>query len=172
MAAKSPTKTAELYVRSLAPQGLQSTQDTVIGRLDALKSDGKVDDYTVVVWGNRLPPESSAGQTTTGQRLHETVKQFRQWAAGSEMSLESSFPTETIRSEVTEEEYTCIRFPMLTLAEYQDGTLQFVSPCSDEDTRYTIHDRLNALEATQDVPNPTPSVPAVTAADSEGQSHE
>lgn len=171
MPAESPPKTADLYVRSLAPQGLQSTQDVVIRRLDELKSGGQIDDYNIVVWGNRLPPESSVGQTTTGLRFHDTVKQFRQWATATGISLESFFPTETIRSEFTDEEYTCIRFPILTLAEYEDGTLQFVSPCSDEDTCYTIQDRLNALAADQEV-LPTLSASEAKVADHEEQIQE
>lgn len=114
MPAESPKQTAELYIRSLAPQGLQSTQDAVIRRLDELESGGTLDDYSVVIWGDRLPPESSSGQTTLGQRLHDTVEQFRQWATATGLSLGSFFPTETVRSEITDEEYTCIRFPMLT----------------------------------------------------------
>lgn len=169
MSAESPTRTVELYVRSLAPQGLLSTQDIVIGRLDELKSTGKLDEYHVVIWGDRLPPESAAGRTPTGQRLRETVTQFQQWATESGMSL-GSFLTGTVRSELADEEYTCIQFPMLTLAEYEDGTLQFVSPCSDDDASYTIHDRLDALAADQDVSSASPSAPAVKTTDSGGKS--
>lgn len=55
---------------------------------------------------------------------------------------------------------------MLTLAEYEDGTLQFVSPCSDDDASYTIHDRLDALAAERDVSSASPPDPALKTTDS------
>lgn len=139
------SRTAELYVRSLRPRGSHSGQDAIVERLEELASIGALDEYRVHVWGDGLALESSASRTTPGRQIRECVEDFQQWATVAGMSLESFFPTETVHSKIIDREYTAIQFPMVTLAEYEDGVLQFVSPCSDGDTVITVFDRLDAL---------------------------
>ena len=52
---------------------------------------------------------------------------------------------------------------MVTLAEYEDGALQFVSPCADGDTTITVFDRLDALEDSLTAPQSSTSRPGADA---------
>lgn len=142
-------KTVEvaLYVRSLSPPGACAHQRTVVDRLETLESNGTVDEYTVEVWGSQLAT-SDATRSGTGRQIFDRIEQFRSWAKTHGRSIESFFATETVRSKITDEEYTRVVFPTMTLAEYVEGELRFVSPSNQGEAVTTVADRLDAIEAT------------------------
>lgn len=140
------TPTLTLYVRSLAPSDHRKQQQKIVQRLNQLETDGLVDSYTVEVWGDQLPV-SAAEQTAVGRELRHLVDTFHTWAADHDVSIESFFPREPVRSELTGETYTRIGLPTMALAEYVDDELQCFSPYSDGETVRTVSMHIESLEA-------------------------
>lgn len=138
-------RTAALYVRSLAPSECRPQQIAIIRRLKQLEASGAINDYSVEVWGSQLT-EYEADLTESGDRIRDRIEDFRAWAADHDVSIESFFPIRTVASEFTDEEYTRIQFPVLTLAESGDDSLRFVTPCTDGESVYTVVDHLDLLE--------------------------
>ena len=135
----------ELYVRSLAPRAAHDQQEALVERLETLDSREHIADYTVHVWGSRLDPSSAVARTGDGQFVRERVQTFRNWAAENGLSTGSFFEEEPVESSITGEEYTVLTLPTAALAEYVDGELEFVAPCTNGETVYTISDRLEEL---------------------------
>lgn len=140
---------AELHVRSLAPRAAQRQQERVIERLDRLESAGRIDEATVDVWGRQVSLSSAAARTDAGRYVLDRVESFREWADETGRSVESFFETRRVASEITDEEYVALVLPSLTLAEYRDGDLAYVAPCSDGDEVTTVPDRIDVLSASE-----------------------
>lgn len=141
--------TVELYVRSLSPGGFLEQQRGVVERLERLEANGTISDYGVDVWGRGLA-EPDTARTSAGRWIHDRIGEFREWAEREGMCLDSFFPVEAARSEITGEEYTYIRFPAMALAEYEGDDLRFVSPCSDGESVHTVMDRVDELASVVD----------------------
>jgi hypothetical protein len=139
--------TVELYVRSLCGEAAKEPQEAVIERLSRLERDGVVDEYTVRVWGRRICPDTAAADTDAGRFVLDRIEAFEDWAAEAGASVRSFFDTAEVDSSITGESYEAITVPTLTLAEFRGEELQWVSPCADGGTVYTVADRLDALEA-------------------------
>lgn len=139
-------RTVELYVRSLTPRGGRDRMEELLEKLDGLKARGEIAEYSVHVWGTRIDPSSAMAETDAGQFLSGRVQRFVDWAADHGFSTGSFFEAEPIRSSITGEEYEAMTLPTATLAEYVDGELSFVTPCTNGETVYTPADRLDALD--------------------------
>lgn len=144
---ETATPQIELYVRSLMPDGAHERQEAVIERLDSLEQEGVIEDFSVIVWGKQISRDSAAAHTEEGVYILNRVAEFKQWALSNNVSLESFYQTTEIASEITGEEYSTIVLPIMGLAEYQDGELTHVAPCTKGDVVHTIMDRLERLEA-------------------------
>jgi len=142
----SPTPHIELYVRSLMPDGAHERQEAVIDRLETLDQEGKIEDFSVIVWGKQVSRESVAAHTEEGKYILNRVAEFKQWALSNNVSLSSFYQTTEIQSELTDN-YSAMVLPVMGLAEYGDGELQHVAPCTSDDVVHTIMDRLDRLEA-------------------------
>jgi hypothetical protein len=138
-------RTVELYVRSLAPRGAHRQLEELLEKLESLQARGDVVEYSVHVWGARIDPTSAMAETDAGQFLRERVRAFSEWASENGYSTGSFFEAEPIESTITGEEYAAMTLPTATLAEYVDGELAFVTPCTNGETVYTTADRLEAL---------------------------
>ncbi|MBX0325712.1 hypothetical protein EGH21_22090 [Halomicroarcula sp. F13] len=159
MSQDTPTPRIELYVRSLLPDGAHERQEAVIDHLDRLDREDEIAGYNVVVWGKQIAPESAAANTEEGKYILNRVAEFRQWALSSNVSLESFYQTSEVESEVTDGAYDAMVLPVMGLAEYHDGELAHVAPCTDGDVVHTIMDRVERLE------NGAPPALEQTAAD-------
>ncbi|WP_246983860.1 HTH domain-containing protein [Halorientalis marina] len=137
----------ELYVRSLAPRAGRRQQNSVIDRLEDLESAGRIDEFTVDVWGRQVGLSSVSARTGAGQFVLDRVASFREWADETGRSVASFFETRRVDSRVTGDKYTALVLPSLTLAEFRDGELAHVAPCSDGDEVTTVADRVEALAA-------------------------
>jgi DNA-binding Lrp family transcriptional regulator len=137
----------ELFVRSLCPEGCRSSQAAAVRRLEELEAEGTIDDYTVQVCGRAVPPRPSDAVSEFGTYLLNRIAVFREWAAGEGRSLGAHFQPETVRSTVTGTEYERIVFPIMSLAEYEDGALRFVSPCEGSERTWSVPGRLEYLAA-------------------------
>lgn len=149
MSEDTPSPRIELYVRSLLPDGAHERQEAVIDRLDELERDGDIEGYNVIVWGKQVARSSAAANTEEGKYILNRVAEFKQWALSNNVSFESFYQRTEVDSEVTEESYDAMVLPVMGLAEYQDGELVHVAPCTKGDVVHTIVDRLDRLEAGQ-----------------------
>lgn len=136
----------ELCVRSLCPTGSHRTQNAIIERLEQLEAGGILEAFDVRVWGKQVAPSTAAARTETGRRAIDRYERFREWAEEHDRSLTSFFDVRPVESRMTGDRYTAVTFPVVALAEYRDGELLHVAPCSDGETIYTVDDRLDVLE--------------------------
>lgn len=140
-------RTVELYVRSLAPRAAHDRLEDFVDTLETLEARDRIVDYTVHVWGSRIDRTSAAARTEAGQFVTERVEAFTDWACEQGLSMGSFFEEESVESSITGEEYTAMTLPTAALAEYVDGELAFVAPCSNGEAVCTVMDRLEALES-------------------------
>ena len=136
----------ELYVRSLLPDGAGNRQEAVIERLQRFEAEGEIEDFSVIVWGKQVAPESAAAHTEEGKYILNRVAEFKQWALSNNVSLESFYQRQRVENDVTGSAYTAMVLPVMGLAEYEDGELRHVAPCTDGDVVHTITERLEGLE--------------------------
>jgi DNA-binding Lrp family transcriptional regulator len=136
----------ELYVRSLLPDGAHGRQEAVIERLERLESNGDIEGFSVIVWGKQIAPESAGAHTEEGEYILNRVAEFKQWALSNNVSLESFYQRQNVENETSERTYDAMVLPVMGLAEYQDGELCHVAPCTKGDDVNTITDRLDRIE--------------------------
>ncbi|MFC6973835.1 HTH domain-containing protein [Halomicroarcula sp. GCM10025709] len=146
MTQDAPAPHIELYVRSMLPDGAHERQEAVLDRLDRLDREDEIEGFNVVVWGKQIAPESAAANTEEGKYILNRVAEFKQWALSNNVSLESFYQSGEVESEVTDEAYDAMVLPVMGLAEYRDGELSHVAPCTEGDVVHTIMDRLEAIE--------------------------
>lgn len=138
--------TVEVYVRSLSPEGTPQ-QQAIFDRLNALSMEGEIDYWTVHVVGKEVCPET-ATSTEPGQFICDRIQQFKAWGEDNDVSFGSFFERRRVSSKMTGEEYETVDIPSVTLAEFdREGTLQFVTPCFDEERQLTPATRLDELVA-------------------------
>jgi hypothetical protein len=138
----------ELYVRSLAPRGIQSRQRAVIERLTQLTDTGVVEGHRVLVCGRQIPAKRRDLVTEFGQFLHERIAVFSEWAERNGWSLDHAFSRRTVDSAITGETTDVLALPAMALAEYEGDALRFVAPVTSADAQWTVQERLDALLAT------------------------
>lgn len=143
----SSTPHIELYVRSLLPNGAHERQEAVIEQLQRLDREDQIENFSVIVWGKQVARDSAAAHTEEGQYILNRVAEFKQWALSNNVSLESFYQTQRVDNEVTEESYSAMTLPVMGLAEYDEGELRHVAPCTKGNVVHTITDRLERLEA-------------------------
>ncbi|WP_336002138.1 HTH domain-containing protein [Halorientalis halophila] len=154
--------TVDLHVRSLTPRGGPGQQEAVIERLEELVESGHVDEFSLDVWGRQVSLSTAAARTDAGRDVLNRVEAFRDWAAETDRSVDSFFETRRVSSTVTDENYVALVLPRVTLAEYRDGDLAYVAPCTDGEDVCTVLDRLDALET-------EPTVAEAVEADGRGR---
>ncbi|MFB6221536.1 MAG: HTH domain-containing protein [Halolamina sp.] len=140
-------RAAILFVRSLSPNGARAQQDAVIERLEELADRGRLDSYTVRVWGRAVGTLSAGGRTEQGRRILDRVDDFEEWAAANGKSVGSFFETREQAVEFTDETRSALVLPTMALAEYAGGEIRFVTPCTDGQQVYTVPDRVDELDA-------------------------
>lgn len=132
----------ELYVRSLSPRSGRSQQDAIVERLQQFDRRGVIESYDVVVTGDCLCPDSAGATTEPGRFLLERVETFESWAAVNDRSLDPFFVRRTDGTDLLGDPATGILFPMVSMAEFADDRLRFVTPCKDGDRTITVRERL------------------------------
>ncbi|MBV0900999.1 HTH domain-containing protein [Haloarcula salina] len=140
----------ELYVRSLSPAGVSQQQDHVIGQLQALENDGRIADLSIYVWGDRLAPDT-AHRTEHGEFLLDRLTAFERWERASGASLDAFGWRDSSTTIASDRTIDVISLPLMGLAEFVDGELRHVAPCTRDGTVQCVRDRVAALSA------PTPS---------------
>jgi hypothetical protein len=156
------TRRLELVVRSLAPGGGKERVDEALRGLAALERSGAVDETSVVVWGNRVPMGADTAGADHAAHVEATVAAFEAWAEATGRSVEQFFRRQVVDSAFDGAPYIALVVPTMVLAEYDDGELVHVSPCSDRKCRAfeSVSDRLATLVAE--------AAPSVDASDAAG----
>lgn len=137
----------ELYVRSLAPRGLQEGQRVVLETIESLKRSGTLTDHTLYVSGAEIPATPAETVTDFGKFLLNRAAVFSAWADKNDVSLGKLFERRSIHSSITGEHRETLVFPVMALAEYEGTDLRFVAPCTVDGTSVTVRDRLDELRA-------------------------
>ncbi|APW97846.1 hypothetical protein CHINAEXTREME_08660 [Halobiforma lacisalsi AJ5] len=146
-----------MWIRSFAPVSTGPTQERAIERVDAIERDSDREIETAVrVWGKEIErgPETSAGPGTDGvripqlERIDRRLDAFEEWANRTDRRLKPFFRPRTVESTITGESREVWRLPTIALAEFVDGDLIHVAPCTDGRRTIDVFDRLEALEAT------------------------
>lgn len=135
--------TVELFVRSLSPAGARDRPSTLVDRLEALAEAERIDDYSVFVWGREVPLSTEAGYEHA-ELVLDRLGEFRSWAAERDATLDGIELREA--STLTEKRYTALSLPMSALAEYADGRLVCVAPCTTDHGSLTVEERLDRLD--------------------------
>jgi len=133
----------DLCVRSLCPRGGPGWQAELVERLNAMVEADRLADVSIHVWGERIPCD---GSTEAGTSMLARVESFEAWSDRAGASLSSFFETTEVGSMFVDGTRTAIVPPAGCLAEYSGDRVAFVTPCVDEDTVWTISDRLDALD--------------------------
>ncbi|GCF12923.1 hypothetical protein Harman_08580 [Haloarcula mannanilytica] len=141
------TVRVELFVRSLCPEDATRQQNHVIDQLQALEEAGRIDDLSILVWGSRIAP-ALAQRTAAGRELLDRLTMFEQWERDSGASLDAFDWHHAVTNMATDESVDIITLPTIGLAEYVDGDLRHVAPCTRNGTVYRVADRVNRLAET------------------------
>jgi hypothetical protein len=139
------SRTLELYVRSLSSSTTGIRLGSIVDRLEAFAAEGYIDDYTVIVWGERVSTDAAVAQTDVGMSIRRRIVEFRQWANENNTTLEGGFETRTVHSSITDETHEFITLPSVALASRRKGTLEWVVPSSDESGMTTAMDQLESI---------------------------
>jgi len=141
---------AELYVRSLLPDGHTQQQAAVIDRLQGLSDADVLSDISVQVIGRQIPSTPAEARTELGLFALNRVSVFQEWAKHNDCSLEPAFEVRSVDSEITGEQYRALVFPVQLLAEYQGSELTCVTPHTADGETVTVRDRLSMLEGAEE----------------------
>ncbi|WP_424002859.1 HTH domain-containing protein [Haloarcula salina] len=141
---------AELYVRSLLPDGHTQQQAGMIDRLDALTDGDALSDLTVHVVGRQIPSTPADARTDMGLFALNRVSVFQEWAKRNDCSLEPAFRLRSVESEISGEQYRALVFPIQLLAEYRGAKLTCVTPHTADGETVTVTDRLRMLERNEE----------------------
>jgi hypothetical protein len=142
---------AELYVRSLLPDGHTQQQAAVIDRLEGLSDADILSDITVQVIGRQIPSTPAEARTELGLFALNRVSVFQEWAKRNDCTLEPAFQVRSVDSEITGEQYRALVFPAQLLAEYEGSELTCVTPHTAEGETVTVRDRLTMLEGEEEL---------------------
>ncbi|MFC6757281.1 MULTISPECIES: HTH domain-containing protein [Haloarcula] len=136
---------AELYVRSLLPEGYSQQQAATLDRVDGLIADGVVGERQVQVCGHQVPASVAATRTAAGERLVTRLTAFQAWAKRNDCSLAPAMELRSVDDSLADAHYRALRLPAVLLAEYRDGDLRCVTPHHDGEAVRSVGDRLDEL---------------------------
>lgn len=160
-----PTR-AELYVRSLAPNGNVESQVETIERLERLEERDVLSSCSVHVVGRGIVHETCCALTPTGRLLLDRLSVIEQWAERNSADL-PGIETRTVSGSIQPTEpYTVTTLPSALLLEYDGDQLTRVSPATVDGVHHCVRDHLDALEAGGDRPE-TVSVPVAREFDTD-----
>jgi hypothetical protein len=138
---------AELYVRSLLPEGYNKQQGATLEAVGDLVEDGVIGERQVQVCGHQIPVSVDSTRTAVGKHLVTRLVAFQEWADSNDCSLAPAMEIREVDDSLTGSNYRAFRLPAVLLAEYHDGDLRCVTPHHDGDRLRRVSDRLDELAA-------------------------
>lgn len=145
----------EVYVRSLQPRG-DTAQQRAFDLLDELVAEDVVEDYEVVVWGDRVPPTRDALRTRAGRFILDRVVVFQRWAEENDVSIEHAFEVRTVDSAITGHHYSELVLPQLVVAAVADDRLVDFAPVTVNGTHVSTLEFIDRLAQGDPLVDPTP----------------
>lgn len=138
-----------LFTQGFAPSGAEGVPASIFDRLKRLEAEGTIAECEVKVWGRKVCRRIQGDRPAISESVLETVDEFREWADRTGVSLDRCFEEHEVRSEITGEDRTEIRLPIVCLAVRYDDDLVAVFPHAKEGDEYTVTDGLATLESSQ-----------------------
>lgn len=140
--------TAELFVRSLVPDGNGTRLEAVLQELSDLARTDALDDYTVRVCGEFVPTAGSMADVDPAASILYTVDRLETWAETENADL-LGFGERTMGS-LVDEGRSVLSLPGMVLVEYRDGDVDHVTPHRRDGIVRTVEDRLCSLGRSQE----------------------
>lgn len=127
-----------VYLRSPVAEGTEQRQNSVLGRADALRQQGLVEEVRVTYW-NRL---------STGEDRDETVaiEALERWATDNGCSLVPAFERRERHSAFIGDDFV-VTLPVVAVACWEGGRLVGVYPHAGPCGHCTVADGLDRVEA-------------------------
>lgn len=132
---------AELYLRG-DTYGTFDAQQQVLNRVNRLEANGVFADSMVAGEWQRI--RTMAEDKRSGALA--TYEEFADWADRNGSSLEPAFERRTRTFVGMDRTDDVVVFPVVSLAIYDEKSLQAVFPCTDAELTYTVGDALDAFE--------------------------
>lgn len=136
---------ATVFVHSLAPVSSKESQDRLVDQLGALAERGVLSDVDLLVWGKSICTGSPLAGVGSGERILDSIGEFYDLAANSDLCIAPFFRISDVTSECSEASFRRIVPPCRAVAVYDDETLAAVFPCLVDGTTYTPEDLLAYL---------------------------
>ena len=133
----------ELWVRP----GTRQAADDLVAQAESLAADGTVETVDVRVWDAHQNLSSSV-RSHRQQEARATLQRLKRWAWRHGAELVGFGTRRRAGRGRLGPEYVIQRVPPVLLAEYEDGLLVNVAPCSDRDRCVTERlERLSTMGA-------------------------
>ena len=134
-----------LFVRSSIVSTKEvKRQKSILTKLEQLQEQKVFDEFSVRVWGNPVGLNTvltNNSDQSSLQQLHD----FKVWARDAGVSLEPFFQWHLTESSSIDS-IALVRLPVLSLTEYEGGSIRSVVPHTDMGIAQTVEDRLTSLE--------------------------
>jgi len=142
----------EVYLRSFAPPiGARERQEDVVDRLRELEECGRLETVEVTIWGDAVCPDGCCAETRTGREILDRMMELQQWGAEEPCTVEQTFEEKHVTSSVTDEAFTKIIPPRITLGVHSRGDIRLVLPCRIGNETVCVTDFLAAVERTEPI---------------------
>lgn len=140
----------ELCVRSLTGSADTGRLDGLIDQAELLVAEGRIDSFDTTVWGEQLPLDRPP-RTETGRALYDLLGQFERWAAEGERKIRPFFQSRTTSDGLATpgKERKVMTLPDIAIAEFHDGTLEWISPHQEANCVHSVQDHLSAISANE-----------------------
>lgn len=134
----------EVFLRTRTPPDVVERLRTLVERARQLEATDAVTDVHVRTWAPVRPALEELSDS--GPSVALTVNAFRSWADREGYSLRPGFARRETSSLIEDRPAAEIQVPIVSVAVYEDDTLQCVAPCADGERTYTVAECLEALE--------------------------
>ena len=142
-----PQRRLKLFLRAEPEMGAEEIKQEAVDRLVELDREGHIDEFEIGIWGKALRTGGPLAGTAYQREILTHLREFREWAARHDVSLERAFEERDVTSAVTEESYRVVDLPTICLAVYEEGTLAGVYPCHDGDRARSVLEYLESATA-------------------------
>lgn len=96
-------------------------------------------------WGKAITRDSPLADTAEGRRILGRIEAFENWSAENDVALDPFLTRYDVHSTIRETTQRIVRLPTMALAEYENGSLAYVTPHAGDEIE-TVTQRLETLE--------------------------
>lgn len=141
-----------MYLRSFAPPiGVKEHQEEVVSKLREFDECGRLETVDVTIWGDAVCPDGCCAETRPGREILDRMAELQQWGSEESCTVEQTFEEKHATSSVTDEAFTKIVPPRITIGVCSRGDIRLVLPCRLGNETVCVTDFLNAVERTESI---------------------